>query len=329
MVSSKIYNPKWLTSLEANKLASFALTLPQTREIAPRNNSNLLRRVSLGSWNDQGISAKAVRRGSMMRTEQSARPTMDVAPWQIKQVAIKLSLLARKPVNYISVLGYQDQHDHIDWHQHAEDRATDARVYIISLGETRTFGLREICPACRVCDACNEAACDGHKNKCMTCVQAKLHRETCSIINDKTRWMLFEPAHGSLISIPSDFNFTHEHAVLDDKDPKGLRISINTKCWQTDESLEDFIARMEIPTSSSIAAAKHVPQVYDCHAGKKYPADAIYVGCKTVMYGKVLREGTIFGNAQDPFDPTSPSSLANRQDRSGVSGVRDQANART
>ena len=32
---------------------------------------------------------------------------------------------------------------------------------------------------------------------------------------------------------------------------KGLRISFNTKCLPTDESLEDFIARMEQPTKIS------------------------------------------------------------------------------
>jgi 2OG-Fe(II) oxygenase superfamily/Domain of unknown function (DUF4326) len=44
------------------------------------------------------------------------------------------------------------------------------------------------------------------------------------------------------------------------------------------------------------------PQVYDCHAGKKYPKDAVYVGCKVRdRKGGVIREGTIFGNATDPL----------------------------
>jgi hypothetical protein len=46
-----------------------------------------------------------------------------------------------------------------------------------------------------------------------------------------------------------------------------------------------------------------VPRVWDCHAGKVYPADAIYVGCRTThpFKGYVIREGTIFGNGADPL----------------------------
>jgi hypothetical protein len=44
----------------------------------------------------------------------------------------------------------------------------------------------------------------------MQCRQAHKHRKTCKACNDKSKC-------------------THEHAVLDDKKPKGLRISINTK----------------------------------------------------------------------------------------------------
>ena len=44
------------------------------------------------------------------------------------------------------------------------------------------------------------------------------------------------------------------------------------------------------------------PKVWDCHAGKKYPADAIYVGCRVPdRRGGVIREGTIFGNGTNPL----------------------------
>jgi Domain of unknown function (DUF4326) len=45
------------------------------------------------------------------------------------------------------------------------------------------------------------------------------------------------------------------------------------------------------------------PQVWDCHAGKKYPADAVYVGCRTThpFKGHAIREGTIFGNGANPL----------------------------
>ena len=45
------------------------------------------------------------------------------------------------------------------------------------------------------------------------------------------------------------------------------------------------------------------PRVWDCHAGKRYPANAVYVGCRTThpFKGHVIREGTIFGNGADPL----------------------------
>lgn len=257
-----IYDPNFFTN--PDDLFEFTKKFPRVRPRNPMNSSMFLHRTSVAHWNDYGMSAKMMRRNQTTQlqvTEQNKYPTMDFAPWQVKQLAIKLSLIATKPVNYFSLLGYENETDHIDFHQHAEDRARDARVFIVSLGETRTFGLREICPACRVCDACNEAACDGHKRTCMECVVAKQHRKTCRIIRDRSRWINLQPVHGSLIVLPNDCNWTHEHAVLDDKTPKGLRISFNTKCLPTDESLEEFIARMEQPTKVS-SAVPFVPVGY-------------------------------------------------------------------
>ncbi len=189
--------------------------------------------------------------------EMKRYPTMDDAFLPIKQMAIKLSLFATKPVNYFSLLGYESETDHINFHQHAEDRNRDARTFIGSFGETRTLALREICPACRVCDDCNEAACDGHQRKCIECIVAKQHRKKCRVIRDESRWINLQPVHGSLIVLSDDCNWTHEHAILDDTTPKGLRISFNTKCLPTDESLEEFIARMKtgVKTPTRICAA--------------------------------------------------------------------------
>jgi hypothetical protein len=48
--------------------------------------------------------------------------------------------------------------------------------------------------------------------------------------------------------------------------------------------------------------------VWDCHDGKNYPKkgvnfheDAVYVGCRVVRGGKVIKNGSIFGNATDPL----------------------------
>jgi hypothetical protein len=44
------------------------------------------------------------------------------------------------------------------------------------------------------------------------------------------------------------------------------------------------------------------PRVWDCHTGKDYPLNAIYVGCKVRdRKGGVIREGSIFGNGSNPL----------------------------
>src|ERR1019366_5912293 len=54
----------------------------------------------------------------------------------------KLSDLAGKEVNYFSLQAYENERDHIGWHQHREDKCRDARVFITSLGECRSFGVQ-------------------------------------------------------------------------------------------------------------------------------------------------------------------------------------------
>jgi len=51
------------------------------------------------------------------------------------------------------------------------------------------------------------------------------------------------PDHGSLIFLTSEANDWYEHAVLDDKVPKGLRISINTKCIPPEDAAEGYVPR--------------------------------------------------------------------------------------
>jgi alkylated DNA repair dioxygenase AlkB len=62
------------------------------------------------------------------------------------KLALRLTELnGGKAINYLSVIAYENEMDHIDWHQHNEDRCRDAKVFIVSLGEVRTLGIRHIC----------------------------------------------------------------------------------------------------------------------------------------------------------------------------------------
>ena len=49
--------------------------------------------------------------------------------------------------------------------------------------------------------------------------------------------------HGSLIALTSEANDWYEHAVLDDKEFKGLRISINTKCIPPEDAAAGYVPR--------------------------------------------------------------------------------------
>jgi uncharacterized Zn-finger protein len=90
---------------------------------------------------------------------------------------------------------------------------------------------------------------------------------------------------GSLAVLPSEFNDTHLHKVSPYKGA-GMCYSINCKV---------------LPTPEPNGLRK--PQVFDCHAGKKYPDDAVYMGCRTKdRSGNLLREGSVFGNAVRPLE---------------------------
>lgn len=57
-----------------------------------------------------------------------------------------------------------------------------------------------------------------------------------------------------------------------------------------------------LPAFSSKKELAREPRVWDCHAGKDYPADAVYVGCRVRnRRGDVIREGSIFGNGTNPL----------------------------
>ena len=271
------YVHNFLTRDAADRLFAFCRTLPAKRLVNPRNPAVNIRKLQMpcysvavnfsatpngypgediGGWTKPGMKLSPNE-----RTNEWMTP-LEEAPAEILALREKLSKHFGVDVNYLSLVGYENEKDHITWHKHREDDGRDATVYLISLGATRTFGLRPK-------DA------------------------------PRDQWTLIRPVHGSLIVIPSEYNDTHEHAILDDKEPKGLRISINTKCIPP-EDIEEHARRKETNWAAQARAAtakKDIPNIYDCHAGKKYPADAVYVGRLTRdRGGRILRLDTPFGN---------------------------------
>lgn len=142
-------------------------------------------------------------------------------------------------VNYLSVVRYPNETARINWHQHSEDNGIDTPVLIVSVGAVRPFHLR-------------------------------LRKD------HKQKWEQ-DAGHGSLIVLPSSFNDTHEHAILEEKYPCGVRISVNTKCLIK-------------------------PKVFSLKDGRgHYPHWAVYVGCRYEVNGKLVREGSPYGNGSNPL----------------------------
>jgi alkylated DNA repair dioxygenase AlkB len=107
---------------------------------------------------------------------------------------------------------------------------------------------------------------------------------------DRRQHETIYPAHGSLYILPSAYNTTHTHEVPSSKTPCGIRVGIN--CKSVAAPLQNSLFDLSAETAG--------PKIYDCHAGKKYPADAVYVGreVRDSRTGKVSWPATPFGNYQ-------------------------------
>jgi uncharacterized Zn-finger protein len=110
---------------------------------------------------------------------------------------------------------------------------------------------------------------------------------------DRRKYETIYPAHGSLYILPSMYNTTHEHEVSRSKTPCRIRVGINCKSIPAPPLDSPFV----------LSAETTGPRIYDCHAGCKYPADAVYVGCRVMSRndGSVIREGTVYGNDHNPM----------------------------
>ncbi len=237
------YVPDFLTPAEADALFAFLKTLPHERRKNPRNRF-MMRRVSYRGW-------------SPFPKSHSGYETLPLSsmPDEIKALQAKLTAYAGKEINYLSVIGYENEKDHMNWHQHKEDKrpihCEDMTVWVVNLGEVRTIGIRPV----------------GSK--------------------DKSQYEYLHPKHGSLYVLPSEYNNTHEHAVLDDEFPCALRISINCKHIppQTPPPSGKKPAKKKSRDKDSIYKPVNGdgPYIYCQRVGYTYPADAVNVDRKTIF----------------------------------------------
>jgi hypothetical protein len=226
------YEPNLLSKKAADALLEMGKAQPRYRPVIKRS-GHPLRRCASTCWSVRDPYADSV--GMVPLAE---------APPEIISLQRKLSDLAGKEVNYFSLQAYENERDHIGFHQHREDECRDARVFIISLGERRSFCVHKLCQECLLCDNCNRRGCHPDGPPCSNyakCKAAKKHRKTCAV-RKSTKTILL-PKHGSLIALTSEANDWYEHAILDDKEPRGLRISINTKCIPPEDAAAGYVPR--------------------------------------------------------------------------------------
>jgi hypothetical protein len=328
--------PKWVCKGDAHPNGKgvsrqFLSDTPRCPVCQSSNVKPVMKRIiGLGSY-----SISANTRGLRDGVVNPKSKDISQAPVVVRKLAAKLTKLNDgKPINYLSFIAYENEGDHINWHQHNEDRCRDATVYIMSLGEVRTFGIRRVCEKHLICDECNESCHASGKTLCSDCkkkVKARAECFTCETTPKK--WTSLHPEHGSVIVLPDEYNRTHEHAVLgtqdvggdrtkreDKKQGKhsfGLRISINTKNIR-----EEDIAYVErenrgtatIPSEAlrklsadeiheGIAPGVNRPRVYSIK--RKHPRDAVYVGCAgswkcCKCHEKDVRSGSQHGNSYAP-----------------------------
>jgi alkylated DNA repair dioxygenase AlkB len=171
--------PDFLTKTEADALFEFCQTLQHKRNKGMYGVTK--RRLSYACYSIEPTS--------------NSGPTVPLkdAPEPILKLAAKLSAYAGKEINYLSIVGYADEKDSMNFHQHKEDKAPgrDATVYVVSLGDVRSVAVKSL--------------------------------------REKKHTYELDPVHGSLYVLPASFNDTHEHAVLKSSSPKSLRIGINCK----------------------------------------------------------------------------------------------------
>jgi hypothetical protein len=188
------YIENFYTKQEADELFEFIKAQPFVRPPNPRNKTYRLRRLSFPGYSPPIPPTRAARKFKPPSNYDVSRSVAE-APELYKKFAKRLSEYAGREINYMSTMGYLTD-DHMDFHQHEEDKGReDQTVWVLSLGAVHPVAVRP------------------------------------KGVKDKSQWEIIHPAHGSLYILPSEYNLTHEHAVLEGTDYSysGLRIAINTK----------------------------------------------------------------------------------------------------
>jgi len=277
-----IYIPDFYTRQDADELFEFIRAQPFVRPVNKMSGriKSKIRRLSFPGYCPDPAEY------------QAGNAAMD-APPLYQKLSANLTEQAGRLVNYSSGIGYQPD----DWmhaHIHDEDRRRgpgNQAVWVISLGAVHPVKTTS-----------------GETTDVTSKKTGKLKKE---FVPDGGSETIF-PGHGSLYVLPSSWNEVgsgneHQHEVLPGTDHSygGLRISVNTKHIPLGLSPEEFDIACSRPAGRTNAHSSELfireeggPRIYDCHRGKRYPADAVYVGREVVSRrtGEVDWPSTPYGN---------------------------------
>lgn len=220
------YEEDFLTPEEAAELFRQCRTLPFTRRPNERDGgkSKILHQVVTFS---DPCGLRRDDHGKARVDYVGAHFPLDQAPEAVKKLREKLSRRVGRDVNYFSVVLYEVGHDHMAYHQHREDKepGRDMSVWIVSTGCGRKFGVKKL----------------GASKK------------------DAVK---FIAKPGSLITLYSEANNTHQHSVIQDDRIKEARIAINCKVLPKAGTARPRVICCKGLGSPEIAAQKHPGAVY-------------------------------------------------------------------
>jgi hypothetical protein len=281
------YEENFYSQADADELFEFVKGQPFVRPDNKRNKTSRLRRLSFPGYSPP-------LPGMKHQAGYDLSGSIDQAPELYKRLAdaitaYQVSQGLPNPCNYLSTIGYLTD-DHMNFHQHREDKKReDQTVYVLSLGAVHPVVIRPL-------------GCE-----------------------DKSQSEIIYPKHGSLYVLPSSYNLTHEHAVLEGNDYSygGLRIGINCKHipagLSPDEMLKACSRPAGAPNSSHGAHYRdkrgtiYRPVQYEnresgawthptlglkvwcARKGYWHPDEAVYVG-RAVSRGETTYPKTPWGN---------------------------------
>jgi hypothetical protein len=245
------YIENFYTKQEADELFEFIRTQPFVRPLNPRNKTYRLRRLSFPGYSPPIVGR---HQASFKRpSNYDVSRTIEDAPELYKRFAAKLSAFAGMKINYLSTMGYLTD-DHMGFHQHEEDKKReDQTVWVLSLGAVHPVAIRP--KGCK----------------------------------DKSQWEIIHPAHGSLYILPSEYNRTHEHAVLEgtDNSYSGLRLAINTKHIPPISRVAQFAMDVQKANARNPKPSPKEPSPVPC---RPFDAQGVRRNTPTRSVGETLEE---------------------------------------